>query len=448
MRIALEIVAILALLVANGVLAMSEIAVVTARRGRLARRAEQGDPRAAAAAALKEQPTEFLAAVQIGISLVGILAGAFGGARLAARLAAPLARVGWLAPYADGFALALVVGVITYLSLVIGELVPKRIALADPERVAGRVARPMQQLSRVARPLVAVLSASTDAVARLFGIRGEHGTDVTEEDIRALIAQGARAGVVHETEEDILERVFYLGDRQVGAVMTPRPDIDWVGAGAAATEIRDVLARSRHSHLLVCDGGVDDVRGVVRASDLLLQCLGGGPVALAPLLREPLFVPATMPLLQLLQRFRQSEVHLAVALGEFGSVLGVVSLNDILGDLVADVPGLAGPRASDLVRRDDGSWLVDGTVPLETLEDVLGRKVLPLGAERGSRTVGGLLLERLGRVPAEGESVTVGGFRFEVMDMDGRRVDRVLVQLAGEAPAVPTSAARPASPAE
>lgn len=431
MRLALEITAILLLLVANGVFAMSEIAVVTARRARLERRARAGDERARAAAALKDEPTEFLSAVQIGISLVGVLAGAFGGARLSGHLAAPLARIGWLAPYADTVAFVLVVAVITYLSLVIGELVPKRIAMADPEGIASRVARPMQRLARVARPLVALLSASTNGLARLLRVHGDDAPDVTEEDIRGMIAQGARAGVVHETEEDLLERVFYLGDRQVRSVMTPRPDVYWIEAAAPVADIREALADHHASRFLVCEGSVDQVRGVVGAADLLLQCLAGGPLDLEPLLHPPHFVPATMPLLRLLRQFRQSEMHLAVALDEFGSVIGVVTLNDILADLVADVPGLVGRRESDLVRRDDGSWLIDGTVPIEEVEQAIGDQLLPATLGRGSRTLGGLVLERLGRVPAEGDALTLGDFQLEVMDMDGRRVDRVLVRRIG-----------------
>jgi putative hemolysin len=428
MVIILEISAILLLLVANGAFAMSEIAVVTARTSRLAARAESGDRRAAAAVELKEEPTDFLSAVQIGITLVGILAGAFGGARLAGRLEAPLARIEWLAPYAGIVSFVLVVGLVTYLSLVIGELVPKQIALSDPEKVASRIAKPMQRLATVARPFVAVLSASTSAVSRLLGVTPPGEPEVTEQDIRALIAQGARAGVVHETEEDILERVFYVGDRQVRAVMTPRPDIDWIEPDAPVEQIREALTRKAHSRLLVCDGDVDHVRGVVRASDLLLQCLGGGSVDMEALLRKPHFVPTSMPVLRLLQQFRQSEVHMAIALDEYGAVQGVITLDDILRDLVADVPGLAGGRAADIVRRDDGSWLIDGTISIEDVEHAVGDKLLPIGQARGSRTLGGLMLERIGRVPAVGESVDLDRWRLEVVDMDGRRVDRVLVQ--------------------
>ncbi|HSJ63250.1 MAG TPA: hemolysin family protein [Gemmatimonadaceae bacterium] len=428
MVIALELFAILLLLIANGAFAMSEIAVVTARSTRLDARAERGDQRARAAAELKDEPTEFLSAVQIGISLVGILAGAFGGARIAGRLAVPLSRLEWLAPYADIISFVLVVGAVTYLSLVIGELVPKQIALSDPEKVASVVARPMQRLATLARPLVALLTASTNAVSRLLGVAPPGEPEVTEQDIRALIAQGARAGVLHETEEDILERVFYVGDRQVRAVMTPRPDVDWIETTAAVADVRQAMSARSHSRLLVCEGDIDHVRGVVRASDLLNQCLDGMPLDLEPLLRHPHFVPMSMPVLQLLQRFGQSEVQMAIALDEFGSVQGVITLDDILRDLVADVPGLAAGRAADVVRRDDGSWLVDGTVQIEDVEHAIGDKLLPVRRARGSRTLGGLILERLGRVPAVGESVDLDRWRLEVVDLDGRRVDRILVE--------------------
>src|SRR5690606_9496899 len=246
------------------------------------------------------------------------------------------------------------------------------------EGIASRIAGPMQRLARFARPLVFVLSASTNGIAKLFGVGPNDEPDVTEQDIRALIAQGAKAGVVHETEEDILERVFYVGDRQVRSVMTPRPDLVWIEETASAEEIRELLARTNHTRLLVCEGSIDNVRGTVRTGDLLLQCLQGGPLELRALIREPLFVPFAMPLLQLLQKFRQSEVHLAIAIDEFGSVAGVVTLNDLLNDLVADVPGGLGGRDSDIVRREDGSWLIDGTVPLEDVEQAIGEKLIPL----------------------------------------------------------------------
>jgi putative hemolysin len=222
--------------------------------------------------------------------------------------------------------------------------------------------------------------------------------------------------------------VFYVGDRQVRNVMTPRPDVDWIDTTAAVADIRQAMAERSHSRLLVCEGDIDHVRGVVRATDLLLQCLDGKALDVQPLLRQPHFVPMSMPVLQLLQQFRQSEVQMAIALDEFGSVQGVITLDDILGDLVADVPGLAAGRAADLVRRDDGSWLVDGTVQIDDVEHAIEDRLLPVGRARGSRTLGGLILERLGRVPAVGESVDLGRWRLEVVDLDGRRVDRILVQ--------------------
>ncbi|HLV25746.1 MAG TPA: hemolysin family protein [Gemmatimonadales bacterium] len=429
MSVALEIALILALLVANGMFAMSEIAVVTSREGRLRARADQGDPKAAAVLDLKDEPTDFLSTVQIGITLIGVLAGAFGGARLSGYLAEPLARIGWLAPYAGTTAFILVVGSITYLSLVIGELVPKRIALGNPETIASRLAGPMKRLSRLTHPLVQLLSASTSAVTRLLGIEASDEADVTEEDIRALIAQGAKSGVVHELEEDILERVFLIGDRQVRSVMTPRHELVWVPPDASVTDIQAALETSTRTGLIVCEGSIDDVLGIVNHGDLLAKCLAGEPLNLTDLLVQPHFVPESLPLLRLLRMFRQSNLQVAMALGELGSVVGVVTLSDIMDDLVADIPG-AIAQDSDIVQRADGSWLVDGTVPLEDVERELGESLFPTDDVRRSRTLGGLLLNDLGRVPREGDAVSHGDFILEVVDMDGRRVDRVLIQRA------------------
>ena len=421
-----EVLAVLLLIVANGVLAMSEIAVITARQSRLATSARQGNARARAALALKEEPTQFLSTVQIGITLIGILAGALGGARLAGHLAPVLARVDWLAPYADGVALTVVVALVTYLSLVIGELAPKRLGLAAPERVATLVARPMRMLARITTPIVALLSASTRVVLAPFPVASKDDADVTEEDIRAMIAQATLTGAVHETEQDILERVFLLGDRRASAVMTPRPDIEWVDVNATPEAIRDQLGPARHARYLVCDRTIDRVVGVLRSRELLGRYLRGESFELRSIVRQPLFVPETIPVLRLLELFRRSDVRMAVVLDEYGAVYGVVTLDDILEDLVSDVPGHEDP-SSDIVQRGDGSWLVDGVLPVDDLVSLLE---LPDGwvAERPRyNTLAGLVMAQLGHIPAIGEHFVLGDFRFEVVDMDGRRIDRVLI---------------------
>src|SRR5215208_2909261 len=290
-----EVFIILLLLVLNGVFAMSEMAIVAARKTRLEHRAEDGDAGARAALDLAAHPGNFLSTVQVGITLVGVLAGAFGGAGIAEVLAARFAEVPWLAPYAEPLALGVVVASITYMSLVIGELVPKRIALSSPERVAALVARPMRLVARVGAPLVALLTGSTNVVFRALGMRATVDPAVTEQDIRAMVEQGAEAGVVQTAEHAIVENAFRLGDRQVGSIMTPRPDIVWVDVASPPAELREQLASLGRPRVLVCEGDVDNALGVVHAEDLLSRCLAGNALDLRAALHQPLFVPETMP---------------------------------------------------------------------------------------------------------------------------------------------------------
>lgn len=427
MALAIEILLILLLLLANGVFAMSEIAVVTARTSRLEKLAGQGNRRARSALGLAREPTQFLATVQVGITLVGILAGAFGGAGLANRLDDRLERIEWLAPFSEAIAFTLVVGTITYLSVILGELVPKRIALTNPERIASAVAGPMRLLARIGRPVVALLTRSTNVLFRLLPVGDGSGQVVTEDDIRALLAQGTAAGVVHEREQHIAERVLRLGDRQVSAIMTPRPDVDWIDIDAPYDALREQMAAGMRSRFIVCQGTIDRVLGIARTTELLAACLSGKAADLRAHLRQPLFVPSTVSVLELLEAFQTADVHIAIVLDEFGAVKGIVTLNDIFEDLVASPPGAAGSQDADIVRRDDGSWLVDGTVPLEDLETAVGLDGLPADPRGGYRTIGGLVMTELGHVPRVGEHFELSGHRFEVMDMDGRRIDRVLI---------------------
>ena len=427
MSLLLELAVILLLIIANGLFAMSEIAVVTSRKSRLQQRASRGDAGARTALELARDPTEFLSAVQVGITLVGILAGAFGGARLARDLAGAIDGIAFLAPYAYPLAFALIVGSITFVTLIIGELVPKEIGLAAPERVAARIARPMRRLGRVVRPLVALLSATTDAILKLFKLTPKREPAVTEEDIRMLMAQGARAGVVQRVEHDIVERVFLLGDRQTGSIATPRHDIEWVDVDAPVDTLVEAVRASDHSRLLVCEGRLDRVVGVVRARALLAQALTGKPLDLRLLVQQPLFVPETMPVYRLLEMFRQSDVHLAVVLDEYGGVVGVATINDIFDDLVAGIPGAVDEENASIVRREDGSWLVDGALSLEDLELTLALEPMTFGERRGFRTVGGLAMDRLGHIPEVGETFEVAGHRFEIVDLDGRRIDRLMI---------------------
>jgi putative hemolysin len=406
---------------------MSEIAVVAARKVRLQQRAEEGDDRARAALALAHDPNKFLSTVQFGITLVGVLAGAYGGARLAEPLAEPIARVTQLAPYAEAIALGLVVTGITVMSLIFGELVPKRIGLNNPEAIASWVARPMMALARIGGPIVALLTSSTNFVLRVFGIKGDAEPHLTEDELKALISQGAETGAVGATEENIVQRVFQLGDLRVAGIMTPRPDIEWIDVDASEEELREFLASHAHTQFVVCHGGLDEVLGIVRSADLLPAAFKGVNIDLRKLTREALFVPDSMPAVQLLDSFRSSHKHVALVMDEYGAVEGLVTVTDLLTAIVGDLPGDASEAQGAFVSRADGSWLVDGSAPMEQVTSHFGMDGLPEEEAGAYHTIGGFVMARLGRVPKTTDAFEWGGMKFEVIDMDGRRIDKVLV---------------------
>ncbi|HEU4453806.1 MAG TPA: hemolysin family protein [Longimicrobium sp.] len=428
----LQVLLILLLLVLNGVFAMSEIAVVSARKSRLEHRAAEGSAGARRALALSHDPSRFLATVQVGITLVGILAGAFGGATLAEPLAVSIARVPALAEYAELIALGLVVLAITYASLILGELVPKRIGLNNPERIAAAVAGPMAVLSKVTHPMVVLLTASTEAVVRLLGIRKSDEPPVTEAEVSGLIEQGTRAGVFTEEEQELVERTFWLADQRVVAVMTPRVDVVWMDANDPPEAHRQILLQHTYEHFPLCDGSLDRVIGMVSVRDLWAAEIAGTRAGVGALAREPLVVPASVRALQVLQVMRESGTEVALVVDEYGGTDGLVTLHDILEEIVGDFHQTGGPAEAEIVRRDDGTLLVDGSVLMDELRDVLG-----LDERRGDerlefRTVGGYVASALGRVPRAGDVVDTPEFRVEVVDMDRHRVDKVLVTPAAK----------------
>jgi putative hemolysin len=426
-EIVIEVAIILALLIANGVFAMSEMAVVSARRVRLAQWAKAGDRRASAALALAESPGDFLSTVQVGITLIGILAGAFGGATLAAKLAEGIALIPWLAEYSQAIGFGLVVVALTYFSLIVGELVPKRLALNGPERIAMVVARPMRLLSKAASPVVRLLSLSTEAVLKLLRVRPSSDLPITEEEIKLLIDQGREAGVFLEAEQDIVESVFRLSDRRVGALMTPRVDIVWLDADDSPEEMRRKIADGAHSRFPVCQGSLDNVLGIARTKDLLARFLDGQPADLKAVMRHPLFVLESLSGLQLLEMLKKSRTHIALVVDEYGGVQGLITVNDILESIVGDLPTHDQPKEQQIVQRQDGSWLVDGMLLLDDFQEFFDVAELP-GEEKGYyQTLGGFVMTRLGHIPSSGEHFEWDRFRFEIVDMDGKRVDKLLV---------------------
>lgn len=434
----LELFFVLLLTLLNGVLAMSELALVSSRRSRLDQMASRGSSGARAALRLVDDPGGFLSTVQIGITLVGIFAGAFGGATLAGRLGVWLDGFPALAPYGHDVAIAVVVLAITYLSLVVGELVPKRIALTDPERVASLVARPMQGLSRVAAPAVWLLRISTETILRALGLSGTRSETITEDEVKSMIAEGTRAGIFVPQERRMIEGVLRLADRPVRVAMTPRAEIEWIDVDAHAEELLQAAEGRRFSRLLVCEDSVDNAVGVLHTKDMLPLALRNEPISARAVMAPALIVPDRTSILQLLDRFRREGIHMAVVVDEYGTTEGIATLTDVLESIAGDMPERGELTEPLVVRRSDGSWLVAGTLPVDEFEERFG--VAGMRGDGGFHTLAGFVLQQLGHLPDAGEAFDYGPLRFEVIDMDGRRIDKVLVQRLAqpsEAPQAP-----------
>jgi putative hemolysin len=420
----LEILLILVLIVLNALLAMSELAILSARKPRLQQMAEGGHAGARAALDLAANPNRLLSTVQIGITLVGILAGAFAGATLAQHLARALEVDPWLTRHSEAIALTIVVVLTTYLTLVIGELVPKRLALGRPERIAVLAARPMRALSVAAAPAVRLLGFSTDLVLRLLHMRAPAEPSVTEDEVRVMVREGVRVGVFETAEQEMVENVFRMGDLRVHALMTVRPDIAWLDLDDPPERIHATIVEEGYSRYPVARGNLDQVVGFVRSKDLLARHLTGQPLDLQAVLRTPLFVPESVRALRVLELFKQQRTHMAIVLDEYGVTQGLVTHDDLLDAIVGDIAPLETAAELSAVRREDGSWLLDGTL---TIEDAfLYLQVPPPPPSSDYQTLGGFVMTHLGAVPAPADHFEWGGVRFEVVDMDGRRVDKVL----------------------
>lgn len=423
----IEVLIIFLLILANGLLAMAEIAIVSARKARLEQLAQEGDERARAALNLATAPGYFLAAVQVGITLIGILSGAFGGATLAEELEGWLSKIIGLRAYLGALSVAMVVLFITFFSLVLGELAPKQIALYNPERIASRLARPMSSLTRLTGPLVRLLNASTSLVLRLLGIHRSTEPQVSEEEIKILIAQGTVAGLFEPMEEQIVDHVFRLGDLKASSLLTPRTEIDWLDLDDPLDMLRKRIIDSKHTYLPVARGSLDNLIGFVRAKDLLAQSLCGDPFDLAALTQPPLLVPESTPALQVLERFKQTRVHIAFVLDEYGGIQGLLTATDLLEAMVGELPEMHELLDPDILQREDGSYLLDGLLAIDRFKDLFEIKQLPGEDERLFETLGGFVMTQLGRIPATGDHFHWEGLRIEVVDMDGNRVDKLLV---------------------
>lgn len=442
---ATEFLILFLLLAANGLFAMAELAIVSARKGKLKRLAEEGDRRAAAALELAEEPTRFLSTVQLGITLVGVFAGVYGGDTLAQRLQGWMMGVPLLVPYAHWMALGVVVLCITFSSLVIGELVPKRLALRDPESMARLMAGPMRLLSTVLGPLVSLLAGATDWILRLFGIAAHSEPTVTDEEVVDLMQEGREAGVFDEAEQEMVESVLSLDSLMVREIMTPRPKIVFLGRDEPSEQVWHKIVVSGHSIFPVYEGNRDNVVGIVSIKSLYANIAAGTAARVRDLMIKPLVVPETQTVRQLLEALRRTRFHVALVADEFGGITGLVTMSDVAEAVLGDIPSLDQRLQPEAKQRDDGSWLIDGLYDVGDLAEKMESLELPEGAGRDYQTVAGFVVSQLAHVPAEGEIFEWKGWRFEIIDMDRHRVDKVLVMSLDQGGAARQGAVRPAA---
>jgi putative hemolysin len=423
-----DVAILLLLLLANGFLAMAEMAIVSARRPRLQTLAAAGNQGAAKALLLAEDPGDFLSTVQIGITAIGIVTGVFSGAALDEPVADLLRRIPWLQPYAAQSALVLVIVMTTYLALIVAELTPKRIALNSPEEIASLVAPPMDLLSRIAHPLVLLLDHSSAWLTQALGIRPSDAPAVTDEEVRIMLRQGTKVGVFEPIEEEIVAQVFRLSDRRVSAIMTPRPEIDWIDVDQDATSVSELILNSSHSRFPLAEGSLDRVIGILFVRDLVAQQLLDEGFDLRALARPVLFLPESMTALDVIENLRESRAHIALVINEYGGLEGLVTINDVAQAILGAVESTGGEEDAPVVQREDGSWLVDGMWPVDLFQSHFHLASLPSQDDLDYQTVGGMIMALLEQVPAVGNHLEIDGYRLEVVDMDGWRVDKVLVQ--------------------
>ena len=425
------------LVLANGVFNVSEVALIGARKSRLQEWASKGNRKAKTALELVSAPKRLLLTLQIGITLVGILAGAFGTTTLVKPLSTTIASIKTAEPYSQTIALGLVVLGITYLLLVMGPLVPKRLAMRYPDTIAAVLALPVCWFSKMLSPLAALLTISSDAVCRLFGKTQAREPSVTEEQIKTLVQQGTEAGVFEESEQDMMEAVLRLGDKTARSLITPRTKIAWIDLGDSIQQIREKIIQSGHSRFPVATETLDNVAGIVQAKDLLAMSLAGKALDLKALIQEPLFVPRTISILALLESFKKSSKHIALVVDEYGGIEGLLTHHDILEAIAGDMPFGARPSDPKAVQRHDGSWLLDGMLSVDEFKEIFNLESLPGEKKDAYQTLGGFVFTQMGRVPSVAENFEWNDLRFEVVDMDGKRIDKVLVTSLAKTPTEP-----------
>ena len=419
----MDIVILLGLILLNGLFVMSEIALVSARKARLETMAEKGDKKAAGALKLANNPEIFLSAAQIGITLIAILTGVYSGERFSQYLQPYIEKIGAFKPYAGTIATSIIVIIVTFLSIIFGELIPKRIALINAEKIAKKAAPPMHAFARVTHPIVWLLNTTSNLFFKLFNIKQSKDDSVTEEEIKAIISEGTEAGTIEEEEKEIIERIFHLGDRNITSLMTHRSDILWFDINDNEEKIREKIIAEPHSVYPICDGDIDNIKGVVSIKDLYVA---DDLTLFKDLMLPALFVPDNNTAYQVMEKFKESKIHSCFIVDEYGSVKGMITLNDILEAIVGDIPQ-TNIEDYEIVKRDDGSFLIDAQIPFYDFLSYFSKTDL-LEEEQAYDTLAGLVLHELERIPHSGDNLEWNGFKIEIIDMDGHRIDKVLVR--------------------
>ncbi|MBN2275947.1 MAG: HlyC/CorC family transporter [Bacteroidales bacterium] len=432
----MELLVIFILLFLNGLFAMYEIALVSSRKFRLEEKARFGNKGAAMALKLLQKPENILSAIQVGITLIGIFAGAYGGVAIAEDVAPIIAKIPVLASYADTIALILIVGFITYLSLIIGELVPKTLALNNPEIISSFFSPGMKVMGSVFYPVVWILALSTKLVLKIFGVKSKEQPPVTEEELRYLLKKGSESGIIEKEESEIITEVMRFADRRASHIMIQRMDVKWLDINADLQEIVDAAVSSDHMLLPVCKNNIDDIKGIVNVKDLLAEYVTNKTVEIEKLLTEPLFIPERVLAVKILELFRKTKKHFGVVVDEYGSMVGIITLHDLAENIMGELPGMTDVDEPEIFQREDGSFIIDGLMKLDVLKDLLGLYSFfePDEEKADIHTVGGLAMHKLNKVPHAGNIFTIGHYRFEIIDMDGTRVDKVLVNLKSNTP--------------
>jgi putative hemolysin len=421
----MEILIIALLILLNGVFSMAEIALVSARKARLEAQANKGDKKAKDALALANHPDHFLSTVQIGITLIGILTGIYSGDKITGDIEVFVAQFPALAPYSKGIATTVVVILITYFSLVFGELIPKRIGLSSPEKIAKFVAGPMRIVSWITFPFIWLLTQSTRLITKIFNVKSDD-SQVTEEEIKAIINEGTEQGTLEETEQEIIERVFHLSDRNITSLMTHRSDIVWFNTTDTEETIREKILKEPHSIYPICEGEIDNIKGVISLKDLYTN---NDNIPFKNLMRPALFVPENNTAFKVMEKFKESQLHSCFIVDEYGSVLGMITLKDILEAIIGDMPQHDDDEY-EVIKRDDGSFLVDGQLPFYDFLSYFDKTDWMNEGEQEFDTIAGFILHKLKRIPIASDKLEWNGFDFEIMDMDGHRIDKVLVKIS------------------